>query len=164
MGKRPARFSPSPVSICESGNFKRLSKFKQVQTSMGKVASELWLRDSQEEVYALLFRFFGNGFRLAMRNVGWLVTQKFVILVPDPIGVSPSWSLRGGNRVSSGLRGRLGTGGELRCRASLAAVSFSKHIRLASFCTFLQSRRRAEKWTRTQKAGSRGSVTPNPIS
>ena len=41
-----------------------------------------------------------------MSNVGWLVTQKFVILVPDPIGVSSWWSLRGGTRVSSGLTTR----------------------------------------------------------
>ena len=31
----------------------------------------------------------GFGFRLAMSNVGLLVTQKFVILVPDPIAVAP---------------------------------------------------------------------------
>ena len=42
-------------------------------------------------VYALLFRFLGFGFRLAMSNVGWHVTQKFVNLVPDPIGFAP-WS------------------------------------------------------------------------
>ena len=53
------------------------------------VASELWLRDDLEGVYALLFRFLGFGFRLAMSNVGWLVTQKFVILVPDPIAFAP---------------------------------------------------------------------------
>ena len=52
-------------------------------------ASELWLRDDLEEVYALLFRFLGFGFRLAMSNVGWHVTQKFVILVPDPIAFAP---------------------------------------------------------------------------
>ena len=69
-------------------------------------ASELWLRDDLEEVNALLFGFLGYGFRLAKRNVGWLVTQKFVNLVPDSIGVSPSWSLRGGTRVSSGLIAR----------------------------------------------------------
>ena len=34
----------------------------------------------------------GYGFRLAMSNVGWLVTQKFVILVPDTIGFAP-WSV-----------------------------------------------------------------------
>ena len=37
----------------------------------------------------LLFRFLGFGFRLAMSNVGWLVPQKFVILVPDPIAFAP---------------------------------------------------------------------------
>ena len=52
-------------------------------------ASELWLRDDLEEVYALLFRFLGFGFRLAMSNVGWHVTQQFVILVPDPIAFAP---------------------------------------------------------------------------
>ena len=51
--------------------------------------AELWLRDDLEEVYALLSRFLGFGFRLAMSNVGWHVTQKFVILVPDPIGFAP---------------------------------------------------------------------------
>ena len=67
----------------------------------------LWLRrDDLENICTLLFRFLGYGFRLAMSNVGWLVTQKFVILLPDPIGVSPSWSLRGGTRVSSGLIAR----------------------------------------------------------
>ena len=40
-------------------------------------------------VYALLFRFFGFGFRLAVSNVGWLVTQKFVILVTDSIALAP---------------------------------------------------------------------------
>ena len=59
----------------------------EIPTSV--VASELWLRDDLEEVYALLFRFLGFGFRLAMSNVGWLVTQKFVILVPDPIAFAP---------------------------------------------------------------------------
>ena len=54
--------------------------------------TSLWLRDDLEEVYALLFRFLGYGFRLAMSNVGWLVTQKFVILVPDPTGLGP-WSV-----------------------------------------------------------------------
>ena len=55
--------------------------------------SELWLRDNLEEVYALLFPFLGHGFRLAMSSsVGWLVTQKFVILVPDPTGFAP-WSV-----------------------------------------------------------------------
>ena len=76
----------------------------EIPTSV--VASELGLRDNLEEVYAVLFRFFGYGFRLVMSNVDWLVTQKFVILVPDPIGVSPSWSLRGGTRISSGLIAR----------------------------------------------------------
>ena len=47
------------------------------------VASQLWLRDDLEEVYALLFRFLGYGFCLAVSNVGWLVTQKFVILEVD---------------------------------------------------------------------------------
>ena len=52
-------------------------------------ASDLWLRDDLEGVYALLFQFLGFGFRLAMSNVGWHVTQKFVVLVPDPIGFAP---------------------------------------------------------------------------
>ena len=35
------------------------------------------------------FWFLGFGFWLAMSNEGWHVTQKFVILVPDPIGFAP---------------------------------------------------------------------------
>ena len=123
-------------------------KVMEIQTSV--VASELWLRDDLENIYALLFRFLGYGFRLAMSNVGWLVTQKFVILVPDPIGVSPSWSLRGGTRVSSGLIARQ--------IEELVPTERDKYVWL------VQSRRRPEKWTRTRKAGLRGSVTPDPVS
>ena len=47
------------------------------------------LRDDLANIYALLFRFLGYGFRLAMSNVGWLATQQFVILVPDPIVFAP---------------------------------------------------------------------------
>ena len=57
--------------------------------------SELGDKDDLEEVRALLFRFLGYGFRLAMSTVGWLVTQKFVILVPDPIGFAPESVLLG---------------------------------------------------------------------
>ena len=59
----------------------------EIPTSV--VASELWLRDDLEEVYALLFRFLGFGFRLVMSNVGRHVAQKFLILVPDPIAFAP---------------------------------------------------------------------------
>ena len=59
----------------------------EIQTRVAP--AELWLRDDLEEVYALLFRFLGFGFRLAMSNVGWHVTQKFVILVPDLIAFAP---------------------------------------------------------------------------
>ena len=62
-------------------------KVMEIQTSVAP--SEIWLRGDLEEVHALLFRFLGYGFRLAMSNVGWLVTQKFVILVPDPVGFAP---------------------------------------------------------------------------
>ena len=62
-------------------------KVMEIQT--GVAPSEIWLREDLEEVYAQLFRFLGYGFRLAMSNVGWLMTQKFVILVPDPIGFAP---------------------------------------------------------------------------
>ena len=175
-------------------------------------------------------------------------------LVPDPIGVSPSWSLRGGARVSSGLiarqieeleesfaagpalqlslyqdtsdwpplvfcaepqtssevdqdreveltrqcNGRLcvreysfwllfchkttvaggaaAAGGALRAGASLVTVDvLTGHICSVSFCLYVpterdkfvwlvQSRRRPEKWSRKRKAGSRGSVTPDPVS
>ena len=64
-------------------------KVMEIQTSVA--ASEMWLRDDLDEVYALLFRFLGNGFRMALCSVGWLTTQKFAILVPDPIVFAP-WS------------------------------------------------------------------------
>ena len=65
-------------------------KVMEIPTSV--VASELWLRDDLEEVCALLVRFLWNSFLPALSNVGWLVTQKFVILVPDPIVHAP-WSV-----------------------------------------------------------------------
>ena len=49
----------------------------EIQTRVA--LAELWLRDDLENIYALLF-----GFRLAMSNVGWHVTQKFDILEPIP--------------------------------------------------------------------------------
>ena len=55
----------------------------EIQTRVAP--AELWLRDDLENIYALLFRFLGFGFRLAMSNAGLHVTQKFAILVPDPI-------------------------------------------------------------------------------
>ena len=51
--------------------------------------SEIWLRGDLENIYALLFRFFGYSFWVAMSNVGWLTTQMFVILVLDPIVYAP---------------------------------------------------------------------------
>ena len=64
--------------------------------------AEIWPRDDLEEFHALVFRFLRYGFRLGMSNVGWLVTQKFVILVPDSIGFAP-WSvlLEPGERCDS---------------------------------------------------------------
>ena len=59
----------------------------EVQTSVAP--SEIWLREDLENFNALLFRFLGYGFRLAISNVGLLTTQKFVILVPDPIVFAP---------------------------------------------------------------------------
>ena len=59
----------------------------EIQTRVA--LAELWLRDDLENIYALLFRFLGFGFRVAMSNVGWHVTHKFVILVPDPIAFAP---------------------------------------------------------------------------
>ena len=59
----------------------------EIQTRVAP--AEVWLRDDLEEVYAMLFGFLGFGFWLAMSNVGRHVTQKFLILVPDPIGFAP---------------------------------------------------------------------------
>ena len=59
----------------------------EIQTRVAP--AELWLRDYLENIYALLFPFLGFGFQLAMSNAGWHVTQKFVILVPDPIAFAP---------------------------------------------------------------------------
>ena len=69
-----------------------------------------------------------------------------------------------------------GAGGALRAGASLVTVDvLTGHICSAPFCLYVpterdkcvwlvQSRRRPEKWTRTRKAGSRGIVTPDPVS
>ena len=54
--------------------------------------AEIRLRDDLQNIYALLFRFLGYGFRLSMCNVGRAATQQFVILVPDPIIFAP-WSV-----------------------------------------------------------------------
>ena len=87
------------VAVTENQEVATLTATIEPNLRQGRQAcvapSELWLRDDLEEVYALLFRFLGYGFRLAMSNVGWLVTQKFVILVPDPIGFAPWWVLLG---------------------------------------------------------------------
>ena len=79
--------------------------------------AEIRLRDDLENIYALLFRFLGYGFRLEMSNVGWLATQQFVILVPDPILFSP-WPvlLDRGEPCDSLLTRHSSTCG-LRCRA-----------------------------------------------
>ena len=62
----------------------------EIQTSAD--TAEILLRDDLENIYMLLFPFVANGFKLALCNVGWLTTQKFVILVPDPIVLAP-WSV-----------------------------------------------------------------------
>ena len=59
----------------------------EIQTRVAP--SEIWLGDDLENICALLFPFLGFGFRLAMSNVGWHVTRKFVILVPHPIAFAP---------------------------------------------------------------------------
>ena len=61
------------------------------------------MRDDLENVCMLLFRFVGNGFQLALCNVGWLATRESVVLVPDPIVFAP-WSvlLDGGEPCDSG--------------------------------------------------------------
>ena len=76
--KRWVVFSDDSLKVASALNV------KVMEIPTGVVASELWLRDDLEEVYAPLFRFLGNGFRLALCHVVWLVTQKFVILVTDP--------------------------------------------------------------------------------
>ena len=50
------------------------------------------MKEELENIYMLLFRFVGDGFQLALCNVGWLATRKFVVLVPDPIVFAP-WSV-----------------------------------------------------------------------
>ena len=51
----------------------------EIQTSI--TPSEIWLRQDLEKVHALLLGFVGNGFQLALCNVSWLTTRKFVVLV-----------------------------------------------------------------------------------
>ena len=47
------------------------------------------MRDDLENIYMLLFRFLGSGFRLALCSVSWLATRESVVLVPDPISFAP---------------------------------------------------------------------------
>ena len=68
-----------------------------------------------------------------------------------------------------------GARGALRSGASLVTVDvLTGHICSVSFCLYVPTERdkyvwlvqsrRPEKWTRTRKAGSRGSATPDPVS
>ena len=52
----------------------------------------IWTRDDLEKIHMLLFQFVGNGFQLALCNVGWRATRESVALVPDPIVFAP-WSV-----------------------------------------------------------------------
>ena len=54
------------------------------------------MRDDLENNNKLLFRFFGDGFRLALCSVSWLATWESVVLVPDPTGFAPWPVLFGG--------------------------------------------------------------------
>ena len=53
-----------------------------------------WWQDL-EKVYELLFRYLGIVTQLAMRNVSWMQTRFWVVLLPDPIVFEP---VRMGNR------------------------------------------------------------------
>ena len=82
-------------------------------------------------------------------------------------------TVAGGAAVAGGAGG---AGEALRAGASLVTVDvLTGHICSVSLCLYVpterdkyvwlvQSRRRPEKWTRTRKAGSRGSATPDPVS
>ena len=50
------------------------------------------MRDDLGNICMLLFRFVGNGFQLALCNVGCLATQESVIVVPETIVFAP-WSV-----------------------------------------------------------------------
>ena len=92
----------------------------EIQTRVAP--AEMWLRDDLKNIYALLFL-------LAMSNVGWHVTQKFVILVPDQASLVTSV-----NTLLSGLslRGFLSHQGtkttwamafpRINCRTTTATV------------------------------------------
>ena len=131
VGKRPSRLSQGSQVSMQCSECESCWKFKQTRVNGGSI-----------------------------HDVGWLVRQKFVILVPDPIGVSPSWSLRGGTRVSSGLIARQLEELEDSFAAGPALqLSLFQDTSDWPFCAFVQCRRRPEKWTRTGKWDSRGSVT-----
>ena len=51
------------------------------------------MRDDLENINMLLFRFLGNGFRLALCNMSWLATQESVVLVPGRFGFAPWFAL-----------------------------------------------------------------------
>ena len=82
----------------------------------------------------------------------------------------------GGASVAGGAGGAGGAGEALLAGASFVTVDvLTGHICSVSLCLYVpterdkyvrlvQSRRRPEKRTRTWKAGSRGSATPEPVS
>ena len=47
------------------------------------------IRDDLENIYMLIFRFVGMGFRLALCNVSWVATRVFVVLVPNSLVFAP---------------------------------------------------------------------------
>ena len=111
-------------------------------------------------ILKVLFRYVGIGTRLALTSMDWMNTREAVILVPDPIVYEPVVNIgKTGLLCEPHVSCKTvtchglcvvepvyirpycaadgGTGGELRCRASLTAVSFSRHISLASLCAFV---------------------------
>ena len=60
----------------------------------------------------LLFRFLGNGFRLALCNVSLLATRESVVLVPDPIGFAP-WPVLSRHGTRCGVLSQVHRKGDL---------------------------------------------------
>ena len=75
---------------------------------------------------------------------------------------SSEWEER---QESRGKRGSLCESHTSR-KTVMCHISFCLYVptERAKYVWLVQSRRRPEKWTRTRRAGSRGSATPDPVS
>ena len=62
-------------------------------TSLSFLSCDALQSDEIIGILKVLFRYVGNGTRLALTSMDWLNTREAVILVPDPIVFAPGQAL-----------------------------------------------------------------------